>query len=53
MGMRMPSWFDIFGLHADDKEDAEGIRRSSELVRDMVEKEIAGGIPSDRIVIGV
>lgn len=52
MGMRMPAWFDIFGLHANDKEDAEGIHKSSKLVRELVEMEIQSGIPSDRIVIG-
>ena len=30
MGMRMPSWFDIYGLTADSKEDEVGIKKAAD-----------------------
>lgn len=51
-GFRMPSWFDLRTLDANGPEDEEGIRRASELVHSMIEQEVKGGIPSNRIVLG-
>lgn len=51
-GMRMPSWFDIKSLSFDEKEDEEGVKRSSESLNSMIEEEIKLGISSERIVIG-
>jgi predicted esterase len=53
MGMRMPGWYDItqFG-NLNGAQDEVGILRSREYFHSLIKKEIEGGIPSDRIVIG-
>jgi len=50
-GFVMRAWYDITGLGADRKEDETGIRESADVVRGYIEKENAGGIASERIVI--
>lgn len=53
MGMKMPSWFDIYGLSEDSKEDEEGIKKASEYVHGLIEEEISKtGISSDKILLG-
>ncbi|XP_066479292.1 acyl-protein thioesterase 1 [Tiliqua scincoides] len=52
MNMAMPSWFDIFGLDPDAKEDEAGIKQAAENVKALVEQEIKNGIPSNRIILG-
>ncbi|KAJ1308570.1 hypothetical protein OPQ81_004269 [Rhizoctonia solani] len=52
-GMEMPGWFDLYSLgKTDDREDEEGLLRSSGLINKLVEAENAAGIPNERIVIG-
>lgn len=51
MGMKMPSWFDIYGLNDDSKEDEEGIKKASEYVHGLIEEEISKtGLSSDKIL---
>jgi predicted esterase len=53
MGMRMPSWYDIYSLgNPDAKQDEEGIMKSVGMVHGLVEKEVESGIPAERIVVG-
>ena len=53
MGMKMPSWFDIYGLSADSKEDEEGIKKASEYVHGLIDEEISkSGLSSDKILLG-
>ena len=53
MGFRMPAWFDIESLdRLEEETDIEGVKRSAEVVFDIIEGEIRNGIPSDRIIIG-
>jgi len=53
MGMKMPSWFDIYGLSEDSKEDEEGIKKSAENVHNLIDEEISKtGISSDKILLG-
>ncbi|CAF2830600.1 unnamed protein product [Rotaria sp. Silwood2] len=52
MGMPMPSWFDIYGLDQNAKEDEPGIAKSSKILNDLVEEEIKLGIPPERIIVG-
>uniref|UniRef100_A0A914W765 palmitoyl-protein hydrolase n=1 Tax=Plectus sambesii TaxID=2011161 RepID=A0A914W765_9BILA len=52
MGMKMPAWFDIFGLTIQSKEDEKGIEESAVKIREMMDAEVKNGIPSDRIMIG-
>lgn len=55
-GMMMPSWYDIHSLGTDltrpRTEDDEGLERSRQQLLHLVQREIDGGIPSDRIIIG-
>jgi lysophospholipase II len=52
-GMAMPGWSDIFGLHADDPEDAIGFAESVNRINLLVEREIVEHqIPPSRIIIG-
>ncbi|EYC12872.1 hypothetical protein Y032_0045g1132 [Ancylostoma ceylanicum] len=52
MGMRMPAWFDLYGLDASSREDDEGIAQATRLVHGMIDAEIATGIPSEKIILG-
>ncbi|CAE6425633.1 unnamed protein product [Rhizoctonia solani] len=52
-GMEMPGWFDLYSLgKSDDKEDEEGLLKSSKLIHNLVVAENEAGIPNERIVIG-
>ena len=44
--------FDLKGLDLSAGEDTEGIQRAAASVQSLIEDEIKGGIPSNRIVIG-
>ncbi|HEB29000.1 MAG TPA: carboxylesterase [Porticoccus sp.] len=50
-GMVMPAWYDILAMEMEREIDTEQIMASSRAVIDLVEREIARGIPSDRIVL--
>lgn len=53
MGMKMPSWFDLYSLSIDGPEDAEGIKRSSAYITSLIEEEKTKyNIPENRILIG-
>lgn len=51
-GMQMPSWFDIYGLSPDSKEDEGGIKTASEKIKALIDQEVKNGIPSHRIILG-
>jgi len=52
-GMVMPAWFDLYSLgKSDDKEDEEGLLRSSASIGQIVKAENEAGIPNEKIVIG-
>lgn len=50
-GYVMPAWYDVYGLTGYGREDESGIRQSQTYINTLIEKEIARGIPSERIVI--
>ncbi len=50
-GMVMRAWYDISGLDFIGHEDQTGIRRSSEMVRRLIEHENTRGIPGNRIIL--
>jgi phospholipase/carboxylesterase len=51
-GYVMPAWYDIISLDKDSRQvDAEGIVRSRQLVRSLIEREETRGIASDRIFL--
>jgi phospholipase/carboxylesterase len=50
-GMVMPAWYDILAMDMEREIDTEQIMASAEAVIALVEREIAAGIPSERIVL--
>jgi phospholipase/carboxylesterase len=50
-GMHMRAWYDIFVPNIVPREDDAGIRRSEAAVNRLIEREIARGIPSSKIVL--
>lgn len=51
-GYVMPAWYDILSLDGDQREvDEAGIRASRDIVRDLIARENARGIPCSRIVL--
>ncbi|CAD6184931.1 unnamed protein product [Caenorhabditis auriculariae] len=53
MGMSMPAWYDIIGLDANSEEDSEGIQRATRYVHELIDSEVAAGIPPEKICVGV
>lgn len=51
-GAKMPSWFDLHGLNPNTPEDETGLNASTEKIHSLIDKEVASGIPSNRIVLG-
>uniref|UniRef100_A0A8R1I017 palmitoyl-protein hydrolase n=1 Tax=Caenorhabditis japonica TaxID=281687 RepID=A0A8R1I017_CAEJA len=52
MGMSMPAWYDLFGLDANSREDDGGIQLASQYVHQLIDSEVAAGIPASRIAVG-
>ncbi|KNE56593.1 hypothetical protein AMAG_02387 [Allomyces macrogynus ATCC 38327] len=54
MGMRMPSWYDIYSLDREQaKQDEKGMLESAGKIQDLINNEVEKhGIPTDRIVVG-
>ena len=50
-GMSMRAWYDITSLDFNNRADSQGVKESSDLVADLIEAEIARGIPADKIVL--
>jgi predicted esterase len=51
-GMRMPAWYDIKSLESKEHQDEQGLYKTVKSVENLVNLEIAAGIPSDRIIVG-
>src|SRR3990167_1215824 len=51
-GYTMRAWFDVYGLSAESKIDVAGILRSCDFINQLVDTEIARGVPSHRILLG-
>jgi phospholipase/carboxylesterase len=50
-GMVMPAWYDLLAMDIDRKVDEAGVLASADAVDALIEREIARGIPSERIII--
>ncbi|XP_060081710.1 acyl-protein thioesterase 1-like [Ylistrum balloti] len=50
-GMPMPSWFDIYGLDPEARQDEDGIKKASQELKDLI-KEEAKSISTGKIFIG-
>eukprot|EP00096_Caligus_rogercresseyi_P007144 TRINITY_DN2472_c0_g1_i1.p1 TRINITY_DN2472_c0_g1~~TRINITY_DN2472_c0_g1_i1.p1 ORF type:complete len:231 (-),score=68.40 TRINITY_DN2472_c0_g1_i1:2141-2833(-) len=51
-GYNMPAWFDLFSLKVEGPEDGPGIAAAKTRIESIIAKEIADGIPPERIVLG-
>jgi phospholipase/carboxylesterase len=50
-GMVMRAWYDIVTLDAEGRADADGVRESTAILEELINREMERGIPADRIVI--
>ncbi len=50
-GMAMRAWYDLKGLDRRAAEDVAGFRDTDVLVRQLIAKEVARGIPTNRVVL--
>jgi len=50
-GMVMPAWYDVLGMAIDDNIDLPGIKLAAEKINQLIEREIARGIKSQRIIL--
>jgi phospholipase/carboxylesterase len=50
-GYRMRAWYDILGADIAQREDTAGLRESFALVQQLVDAEVARGMPARRIVL--
>lgn len=50
-GMAMPAWYDIISIDIERVIDTKQIQESADNIGELIEQEIARGIPSDRIYI--
>ncbi|XP_046858392.1 acyl-protein thioesterase 1-like [Xenia sp. Carnegie-2017] len=50
-GLKMPSWFDLYSLSPNGKEDEAGIKKAASELKDLI-KEEEKKVPANRIVVG-
>ena len=50
-GYEMRAWYDVFGFAPGSREDATGVQESQAYIESLISKEVARGIPSERIVL--
>ena len=50
-GYEMRAWYDVFGFTPGSREDEAGIHQSQAYIESLISKEIARGIPSNRIIL--
>jgi phospholipase/carboxylesterase len=51
-GHRMRAWYDIMGADLVRREDEVGLRESMAAVQALIDREVARGVPANRIVLG-
>lgn len=50
-GMVMPAWYDILDMSIDRKVDRVQLERSAQMVDQLIDQQVATGIPSSRIIL--
>ncbi|KAA1160858.1 alpha/beta hydrolase [Pseudoalteromonas fuliginea] len=50
-GMEMRSWYDIKSIELDKRADEQGVRDSAAKVEELINTEIASGIPANKIIL--
>jgi phospholipase/carboxylesterase len=48
---KMRAWFDLASLERHAKEDEAGMRKSEEMIAELIAQELARGIPSEKIIL--
>src|SRR3990167_1086585 len=51
-GYIMRAWYDIVAIDVNKHADQKGISQSTQQISDLIEREEARGIPSERIILG-
>lgn len=51
-GTKMPTWFDIYGLEADAREDEAGIKAMAVSLERLINRELSRDIAPDRLFLG-
>ncbi len=50
-GYEMRAWYDVFGFTVGSREDETGVHESQAYIESLISKEVARGIPANRIVL--
>lgn len=50
-GMEMRAWYDITSMDFNNRADSQGVKESAALVKQLIDAEIAKGIPANKIVL--
>lgn len=50
-GMKMRAWYDIKSMDMDNRADIQGVNESSEQIEQLIQNEIASGIPANKIML--
>lgn len=50
-GYEMPGWYDIIAFGGNSKEDEAGIRTTQQQIEELITREVARGIPSNKIAL--
>jgi phospholipase/carboxylesterase len=50
-GMRMRAWYDVLGFDRRAREDETGIRASAAAVTELIDAQVARGVPAERVVL--
>jgi len=50
-GYEMRAWYDVFGFTVGSREDEAGVHESQAYIESLISKEVARGIPANRIVL--
>ena len=51
-GHRMRAWYDVLGAQLDKREDETGLRATMRQVQQLIDREVARGVPARRVVLG-
>jgi phospholipase/carboxylesterase len=50
-GYKMRAWYDVFGFTVGSREDEAGVHESQAYIESLISKEVARGIPANRIIL--
>lgn len=50
-GYEMRAWYDLYGLTAGAQQDETGMRKTQAYIEELIDKELARGVPSQKIIL--